>query len=156
MDTDNSQDSGGREGTFFYSTLPLPPDHEHSDIYLQLCMWDNYHIFLITPLVFTILLLDETIWLIDDVGLVFVCLRDDLILAFLLQQFETGTRGLELESTITLVLQGNRLTFRCDECCSSCFHKCYITTIFNNSSAERHECRILLYLLFVFRHKLTH
>ena len=97
-----------------------------------------------------------TIWLIDDVTLVFVCLRDDLILAFLLQQFETGTRGLELESTITLVLQGNRLTFRCDECCSSCFHKCYITTIFNNSSAERHECHILLYLLFVFRHKLTH
>ena len=66
---------------------------------------------------FTILLLDETISLIDDVGLVFVCLRDDLILAFLLQQFETGTRGLELASTITLVLQGNRLTFRCDECC---------------------------------------
>ena len=34
-----------------------------------------------------------TIWLIDDVTLVlFVCLRDDLILAFLLQQFETGNR----------------------------------------------------------------
>ena len=37
-DTDNSQDSRGREGTIFYSTLPLPPAHEHSDIYLQLCM----------------------------------------------------------------------------------------------------------------------
>ena len=33
-----------------------------------------------------------TIWLIDDVKLVFVCLRDDLILSFLLQQFETGNR----------------------------------------------------------------
>ena len=33
-----------------------------------------------------------TIWLIDDVALVFVCLGDDLILAFLLQQFETGDR----------------------------------------------------------------
>ena len=33
-----------------------------------------------------------TIWLIGDVILVFVCLRDDLILAFLLQQFETGNR----------------------------------------------------------------
>ena len=32
-----------------------------------------------------------TIWLIDDVTLSF-CLRDDLILAFLLQQFETGNR----------------------------------------------------------------
>ena len=44
-DTDDSQDSRGREGTIFYSTLPLPPVHEHSDIYLQLCMWDDYHIF---------------------------------------------------------------------------------------------------------------
>ena len=36
-DIDDSQDSRGREGTIFYSTLPLPPAHEHSDIYLQLC-----------------------------------------------------------------------------------------------------------------------
>ena len=35
-DTDNSQDSRGREGTFFYSTLPLLPAHEHLDIYVQL------------------------------------------------------------------------------------------------------------------------
>ena len=27
-DTDNSQDSRGREGTIFYSTLPLPPAYE--------------------------------------------------------------------------------------------------------------------------------
>ena len=69
---------------FFHSTLSLPPA---SDIYLQLCMWDDYHIFLIAPLVFTRLLLDEiyqknTIWLIDGVILVFVCLLDDLILGF--------------------------------------------------------------------------
>ena len=37
-DTDDSQDSRGREETIFYSTLPLPPAHEHSDIFLQLCM----------------------------------------------------------------------------------------------------------------------
>ena len=37
-DTDDSQDNRGREGTIFYSTLPLPAAHEHSDIYLQLCM----------------------------------------------------------------------------------------------------------------------
>ena len=48
-DTDDSQDSR-RKGTIFYSTLPLPPAHEHSDIYLQLCTWDDYHIFLIVPL----------------------------------------------------------------------------------------------------------
>ena len=28
-DTDDSQDSRGREGTIFYSALPLPPAHEH-------------------------------------------------------------------------------------------------------------------------------
>ena len=28
-DTDDSQDSRGREGTIFYSTLPLPSAHEH-------------------------------------------------------------------------------------------------------------------------------
>ena len=44
-DTDDSQDSRGREGTIFYSTLPLPPAHKHSDIYLQLFMSDDYHIF---------------------------------------------------------------------------------------------------------------
>ena len=73
-DTNDSQDSRGRERTIFYSTLPLPPAHEHSDIYLQLCMWDDYHTFLIATLVFTRLLLDEisppyriTILLIDDV-----------------------------------------------------------------------------------------
>ena len=27
--TDDSQDSKGREGTIFYSTLSLPPAHEH-------------------------------------------------------------------------------------------------------------------------------
>ena len=37
-DTDDSQDSRGRGRIIFYSTLPLPPTHEHSDIYLQLCM----------------------------------------------------------------------------------------------------------------------
>ena len=37
-DTDDSQDSRGREGTIFYSTLPILPAHEHSHIYLQLCM----------------------------------------------------------------------------------------------------------------------
>ena len=41
-DTDNSQDCRGRGETFFYSTLPLPPAHEHTDIYVQLCTCDDY------------------------------------------------------------------------------------------------------------------
>ena len=36
QDTDDSQDSRGREGTIFYSNLPLPPAHEHSDIYFAI------------------------------------------------------------------------------------------------------------------------
>ena len=64
-DTENSQDSRGREGTIFYSTVPFPPAHEHSDIYLQLCTWDDYHIFLIATLVFTRLLLEEIYHLIE-------------------------------------------------------------------------------------------
>ena len=98
-DTDNSQDSRGREGTIFYSTLPLPPAHKHSDIYLQLCMWDEYHIFSIATLVFTRLLLGEilppyqiTIWMIDDVQFVLVCLLDDLILGFCYSNLDTGNR----------------------------------------------------------------
>ena len=55
----------GKGGTIFYSTLPLPSTHEHSDIYLQLCMWDYYHLFLITQLLFTRLLLDEIYHLIE-------------------------------------------------------------------------------------------
>ena len=115
-DTDDSQDSRGREGTIFYSTLPLPPAHEHWDIYLQLCMWDDYHIFLITTLVFTRLLLDEIYylielpfeWLIDDA--MFVCLLDELILGFCYIDLTLETGGFELTSTITLVLQANQLT----------------------------------------------
>ena len=61
-------------------------------------MWEDYHMFLITPRLqqdcysmrFTTL--SNYHLIIDDVTLAFVCLRDDLILAFLLKQFETGNR----------------------------------------------------------------
>ena len=88
----------GKGGIIFYSTLPLPSAHEHSDIYLQLCMWVDYHIFNRTACIYKIatwwdLHLNRiTIWLIDDVTLVFVCLRDYLILASLLQLSGTGNR----------------------------------------------------------------
>ena len=55
----------GDEGTIFYSTVRLPPAHEHSDIYLQLCMWDDYPIFLIALLAFTRLLLDEIYYFLE-------------------------------------------------------------------------------------------
>ena len=61
----NHRTTGEGGGTIFYSTLPFPPTHEHSDIYLQLCMWDDYPVFLVAPLLFTILLLDEIYRLIE-------------------------------------------------------------------------------------------
>ena len=96
-DTDDSQGSRGREGTIFYSTLPLPPAHEHRDIYLQLCMWDDYHVFLIATPVFTRLLLWDlppyriTIWVID--WWCNVCLFTWWIdTRFLLQRFDIRNR----------------------------------------------------------------
>ena len=110
-DTDYSQDSRGREGTIFYSTLPLPPTHEHSDTYLQVCIWDDYRIFLIAPLVFTRLVLDEIYHLIELLfdwlmmwHEAFVWLRFDLILDFSYSFFRRETGGFELAVTITLVL----------------------------------------------------
>ena len=96
--TNDSQDRRGREGTIFYSTLPLPPAHKHWYIYLELCMWGDYQVFLIATLVFTRLLLDKIYylielsfdWLIDNA--MFVCLLDELILGFLLQQFDMRNR----------------------------------------------------------------
>ena len=50
------------------------------------------------------------IWLIDDAMLVFVFLLDDFILGFFYSNLRWETGGLELASTITLVLKTNRLT----------------------------------------------
>ena len=88
-DSDDSQDSRGREENIFYSSLPLPPAHELSGIYLELCVWGGYHVFLISPLVFTRLLLDGIyylielpFWLIDNRMVISVCLLDDYLLGF--------------------------------------------------------------------------
>ena len=40
LTTHRTAGEGGRRH-HFYSTLPLPPAHEHPDIYSQLCMWDD-------------------------------------------------------------------------------------------------------------------
>ena len=102
--TGDLQASMGREGTIFYSTLPLPPAHEHSDIYLQLCMWDGYQVFLIATLVFTRLLLSEIYhfigfpfdWLID--GAMFFCLLDYFILCFCYSNLIQQTGLVDLNS----------------------------------------------------------
>ena len=80
-------------------------------------MSDDYQLYLITTLVFIRLLLDEIykiielllfdwwsmfVWLID-------CLPHDLILGLCYSNLTLETGRFELASTITLVLQGNRL-----------------------------------------------
>ena len=115
----NSHDRRGRKGTIFCSTLPLPPAHEHWDIYLQLCIWDGYHIFLIALLLFTIashcysmrftnlLNYHLTDWWCDNNFCLFTWWFDS---RFLLQHLTQESAGFELASTITLVLQANRLS----------------------------------------------
>ena len=93
-DTDDSRDNRGRGRTIFYFTLPLPAAREYSENYLQLCMWDDDHIFLLAPLVFTRLQLDE---IYHHIGLPFDNVRFWLFTwwfdsSFLLQQFEMGNR----------------------------------------------------------------
>ena len=51
-DTDDLQDSRGKEETFFYFSLPVPPAYEYSDIYLQRFIWDDFYVFLIATRVY--------------------------------------------------------------------------------------------------------
>ena len=51
-----------------------------------------------------------TIWLIDDVILIYLCLLDDLILGFCYSYLAQDTGELEFVSTIALLSQVNRLT----------------------------------------------
>ena len=103
----------GGDHSLFHSTTS--PADEHSNIYLQLCTWDDYHIFLIATLVSTRLLLDEIYqliellfdwWSIVDFRL-FACWFD---FRFCDSYFTWEIGGLEIAWTIILVLQANRLT----------------------------------------------
>ena len=89
----------GSEGNIFYSTLPLPPTHGHSDSYFTplhmrwlsnisnrtACIYQTATRWDLPPY-------RITIWLIHDVMLIFVCLLVDLIQGFFLQLFDTGNQ----------------------------------------------------------------
>ena len=159
-DTDDSQDSKGSEGTIFYSILPLPPAHKHWGIYLQLCMWDDYHVLLIATLVFTRLLFDEIYhlielpfeWLIDDA--MFVCLLDEFILGFCYSDLTLETGGFELASTITVVLQANRLT-KCASKLSTQKRDCLMREIFKTTSLLKTSGELLLYFFMWYTKPVT-
>ena len=90
------QQKKGGDHLLFHSKFS--PAHEQWDIYLQLYMWDVYHVFLMATLVFIRLLLDEIYhlieslfdWLTDDS--MFVCLLDEFILGFCYSNFDMGNR----------------------------------------------------------------
>ena len=104
----------GRE-TIFYSTLPLPPStHQYLDIYLAtlhvtsyisnrtVCIYQAAPQWDLPPY-------RVTNCMTDDVMLI-VCLLVDLIQGFCYSYLTLETGGLELATTIILVLQANWLT----------------------------------------------
>ena len=81
----------GKVGDHLYSSLTLVSAQEHSDVYLQLCMWDDCHVFLIaSPATTRLLLLNKTYhfielpfdWLMMECVNFFFGFRDELILGF--------------------------------------------------------------------------
>ena len=125
--TYDSQDSRGRERTIFFSTLPLPPAYEQWDIYLQLCMWDDYHIYSHMTITYDYHIYNRnacvyqiatrwdlppyriTIWVID--WWCNVCLFTWWIdTRFCYSDLTLETGEFEPTSTITFVLQTKRLT----------------------------------------------
>ena len=112
--------AGEQSGSSFVPFYHFHPLTNIQDIYLQLRVWDEYHIFLIATLVFTRLLLNEIYhlielsfdWLID--WLMMQCLFVYLMIWY--KVFVTAiyfireTGGFVLALTIYLVLQANRLT----------------------------------------------
>ena len=116
--TDDSQDSRGREETIFYSTLPLPSSaHKHLDIYFAtLHMRWLSHISNHTACIYQAAPRWDLppyrviICMIGDVILIFVCLLFDLIQGFYYSYLTLETSGQEPATTIILVLQVNWLT----------------------------------------------
>ena len=92
----SNRTAGEGRGPF---TLPISPTNEHTDIYLELCMWGDCNVFLIKPLVITRLLLNKIYelidlsfdWLMMECKIPFVY-SAVLLLCYLFQQFDVGNR----------------------------------------------------------------
>ena len=99
MDTDDSQDSRGREGDNFLfhsttSTRLRTLRHLFATLHVR-WLSRNFNS-------------NVCVYHIDDA--MFVCLLDELILGFCYSELTLETGGFELASSITLVLQANRRT----------------------------------------------
>ena len=109
--------TAGKERGSSYSALPLRPTHEHSDINLQLCIRDDYHIFNHTACIYQTatwwdLPLYRTTfdWLMTYVIFCLFTWRFDS--RFLLQQFDTGNRWTwtRIDYHPCITIQANWLT----------------------------------------------
>ena len=87
----------GKRVEHLYSSLPLPPTHKQSLIYLQPCMCYEYHIFLIELHIITRLLLSTFLnyQLIHWWWTVTFYLLDDLILDFITATLAKVSNGFE-------------------------------------------------------------
>ena len=105
------------------SVIPLYHFHPLTNISLHLGMWYDYHIFLIVPLIFTRLLLDEIYHLMQlpfvywwyDIKFLF----EYVILWFWLFSYSNlrwEINGFKLASSITIELQAKRGDFFCSIC----------------------------------------
>ena len=83
-----------KRGDHLYLSLPLSPAHGYAGIYLQLCMWDDYQVFLFLWLVTTRLAFDETYPLLNY-HKHFCLFFWRLGTRYLLQQFEIGNRWIQ-------------------------------------------------------------
>ena len=149
-DTNNSQDSKGRDRTNFYSTLPLPPAHEHSDIFATLHVRWLSHIFNHNTFIYhTATQWDLppywiTIWLFDDVMLISVCLLDDLILDFCYSNLKLKTGELKLASTITIALQATRL----NKCARHPLPSCFLFYLVFSKLTELHFTSLVNFCMY--------
>ena len=115
-DTDNSQDSRGRDGTILFHSTTSTRSRTFRHLFATLHVRWLSHIFNRNACIYQTATRWDlppyriTIWLIDDVILSFVCLHVELSLGFCYSYMTWETGGLELASTIILVLQANRLT----------------------------------------------
>ena len=111
-ETDNLQDSRGREGTILFHSTTSTRSRTFRHLFATLYVRWLSHIFNRNACIYhTATRWDLppyriTIWLIDDV----MCLHVELSLGFCYSYMTWETGGLELASTIILVLQVNRLT----------------------------------------------
>ena len=97
-DTDSSQDSRGREGTIFFHSATSTRSRTFRHLFATLHVRWLSHIFNRNACIYQAATLWHlppyriTIWLIDDVILIFVCLHFELILGFLIQLYDMRNR----------------------------------------------------------------